>query len=80
MGGLMYYLEHEPNTMAPFLRGLIQRFLASRLSNPSSSVNHNASYTHLPAPDALEKLGLDKKGEAAETITPKYDLESIPGL
>lgn len=80
MGGLMYYLEHEPNTMAPFLRGLIQRFLASRLSNPSSSVNHNASYTHLPAPDALEKPGLDKEGEAAETATPKYNLESIPGL
>ncbi|EFJ37079.1 hypothetical protein SELMODRAFT_165273 [Selaginella moellendorffii] len=27
MGGLMYYHEHEPDTMAPFLRGLIRRFL-----------------------------------------------------
>ena len=76
----MYYLEHEPNTMAPLLRGLIRRFLASRLSNPSSSVNHNASHTHLPTPDALEKPGLDKKGEAEGMVTPKYDLESIPGL
>eukprot|EP00249_Psilotum_nudum_P016617 c25909_g1_i1 orf=451-2100(-) len=34
MGGIMYYLEHEPSTMAPFLRGLIRRFL-SRSEQPS---------------------------------------------
>ncbi len=27
MGGIMYYHEYEPDTMAPFLRGLITRFL-----------------------------------------------------
>jgi hypothetical protein len=26
MGGIMYYHEYEPTTMAPFLRGLIGRF------------------------------------------------------
>ncbi|KAH0704382.1 hypothetical protein KY285_018660 [Solanum tuberosum] len=42
MGGIMYYLEHEPDTMAPFLRGLIRRFLASRISNPTPPSNKAA--------------------------------------
>ncbi|GFY82011.1 mitochondrial import inner membrane translocase subunit Tim17/Tim22/Tim23 family protein [Actinidia rufa] len=55
MGGIMYYLEHEPDTMAPFLRGLIRRFLASRISNPAPPSNRSTSYTYLQALDAMKK-------------------------
>ncbi|PQM39466.1 ankyrin repeat-containing protein BDA1 [Prunus yedoensis var. nudiflora] len=55
MGGIMYYLEHEPDTMAPFLRGLIRRFLASRISNPVSASNRSPSYTYLQSLDAMKK-------------------------
>lgn len=75
----MYYLEHEPDTMAPFLRGLIRRFLASKISNPSPSSNRNASYTYLQALDAMKKK--PKESQDAETSTTEsYNLESIPGL
>ncbi|XP_031106942.1 uncharacterized protein LOC116011679 [Ipomoea triloba] len=79
MGGIMYYLEHEPDTMAPFLRGLIRRFLASKISNPSPSSNRSASYSYLQALDAMKKK--PKENQDAETsTTEKYNLESIPGL
>lgn len=77
----MYYLEHEPDTMAPFLRGLIRRFLASRISNPSSSSNRNPSYSYLQTLGGTEnqKSHEDKKdNEAAHSA--KYSLDSIPGL
>ncbi|WOL09569.1 hypothetical protein Cni_G18322 [Canna indica] len=88
MGGIMFYLEHEPDTMAPFLRGLIRRFLASRISNPnhpSQPSNVNASYSY------LQNLGPLKNPKSPEsspeslkdedtTSTAKYNLESIPGL
>ncbi|KAG7533775.1 Transmembrane protein 135 N-terminal domain [Arabidopsis thaliana x Arabidopsis arenosa] len=81
MGGIMYYLEYEPDTMAPFLRGLIRRFLASQISNPSSKYPHNSSYTYLQTLDALKK---PKTQESREGETPKaeekYNLEAIPGL
>ncbi|KMT12311.1 hypothetical protein BVRB_5g102530 [Beta vulgaris subsp. vulgaris] len=80
MGGMMYYLEHEPDTMAPFLRGLIRRFLASRISNPSPPPNRNASHTYLQALETVEKPKLQENEEAAETPSAKYNLESIPGL
>lgn len=80
MGGIMYYLEHEPDTMAPFLRGLLRRFLASRISNPSPPPNRNASYAYLQAFEAMEKPRLLEKEEAAETPSAKYNLESISGL
>lgn len=80
MGAIMYYLEHEPDTMAPFLRGLIRRFLASRISNPSSSPNRNASYTYLPTLDPQEKPRLQESKENAADPSEKYNLESIPGL
>lgn len=76
----MYYLEHEPDTMAPFLRGLIRRFLASRISNPSPPPNRNASHTYLQALETVEKPKLQENEEAAETPSAKYNLESIPGL
>ncbi|XP_052483349.1 uncharacterized protein LOC105788567 isoform X2 [Gossypium raimondii] len=80
MGGIMYYLEYEPDTMAPFLRGLIRRFLASRISNPGLSVNQTTSYTYLQTPDAVKKPKIQENPEV-ETSTPKqYNLESIPGL
>lgn len=80
MGAIMYYLEHEPDTMAPFLRGLIRRFLASRISNPAPS-NRNASYSYLQTLSAMEKPKLQRNQEN-ETPVPleKYNLESIPGL
>ncbi|PWZ31155.1 Exocyst complex component SEC5B [Zea mays] len=56
MGGIMYFLEYEPDTMAPFLRGLIRRFLASKISNPSPlPPNRNASYSYLQTLNALEQ-------------------------
>ncbi|GAB2272777.1 hypothetical protein Dimus_007596 [Dionaea muscipula] len=80
MGGIMYYLEHEPDTMAPFLRGLIRRFLASRISNPSPSLNLSASYTYLQTLDVMQKPKLLANDEAASSPAQEYDLESIPGL
>lgn len=81
MGGIMYYLEYEPDTMAPFLRGLIRRFLASQISNPSSKYPHSSSYSYLQTLDALKK---PKTQESREGETPKaeekYNLEAIPGL
>ena len=80
MGGIMYYLEHEPDTMAPFLRGLIRRFLASRISNPAPPSNRSASYTYLQALDAMKKPKLQDNREAETSASEKYNLESIPGL
>ncbi|XP_062092247.1 uncharacterized protein LOC133798078 [Humulus lupulus] len=84
MGGIMYYLEHEPETMAPFLRGLIRRFLSSRISNPSPPPNRNASYTYLQTLDAMNMPNLQENDEAeakAKALpSAKYNLESIPGL
>lgn len=75
----MYYLEHEPDTMAPFLRGLIRRFLASRMSNPSPPPNRNASYTYLTL-DVMNKPKLQEGQDAKASPSAKYNLESIPGL
>lgn len=80
MGGIMYYLEHEPDTMAPFLRGLIRRFLASRISNPSPPPNRNASYTYLQTLDVMNKPKLQENHGAKASPSAKYNLESIPGL
>ncbi|KAL2902072.1 hypothetical protein RDABS01_027154, partial [Bienertia sinuspersici] len=79
MGGIMYYLEHEPDTMAPFLRGLIRRFLASRISNPTPPPNRTASHTYLPAFEDLDKPKL-KGNEDSTEAPPAYNLESISGL
>lgn len=80
MGGIMYYLEHEPDTMAPFLRGLIRRFLASRISNPSPSFNSNSSYTYLQSLDAIDKPNLEATQEKTAASSEKYNIESFPGL
>ncbi|PRQ59716.1 putative transmembrane protein [Rosa chinensis] len=80
MGGIMYYLEHEPGTMAPFLRGLIRRFLASRISNPVNSSSRNASYTYLQTLDAMKKPKLLENDGSEAPSEKKYNLESIPGL
>ncbi|KAJ4785384.1 Transmembrane protein 135 [Rhynchospora pubera] len=88
MGGIMYYLEHEPDTMAPFLRGLIRRFLASRISNPDPPLSRNNSYTY------FNSVGLEsptsnsdpfhsdsqKREESEQNTSATYNLESIPGL
>jgi hypothetical protein len=80
MGGVMYYLEHEPDTMAPFLRGLIRRFLASRISNPGGPLNRSASYTYLQTLDAIKKPKSQESREDEASPSQKYNLESIPGL
>ncbi|CAL5343802.1 unnamed protein product [Camellia sinensis] len=80
MGGIMYYLEHEPDTMAPFLRSLIRRFLASRISNPAPSSNRSASYTYLQTLDAIKKPKLRENRDGETSASEKYNLESIPGL
>ncbi|KAJ6804426.1 uncharacterized protein M6B38_183180 [Iris pallida] len=80
MGGIMYYLEHEPDTMTPLLRSLIRRFLASRISNPSPP-NRSASYSYLQTLGPIEAQKSQESGENKEGSAPtKYDLESIPGL
>ncbi|KAL8232132.1 hypothetical protein R6Q57_001910 [Mikania cordata] len=76
MGGMMYYLEHEPDTMSPFLRNLIRRFLSGRISNPST---RNASYNYLQSLDATKKPN-SQNPEPESQSSGKYNLESIPGL
>ncbi|KAF0909064.1 hypothetical protein E2562_030816 [Oryza meyeriana var. granulata] len=80
MGGIMYFLEYEPDTMAPFLRGLIRRFLASKISNPSPPPNPNASYSYLQKLNALEQTRTQPGPENNLTSPEKYNLEAIPGL
>ncbi|KAL3699817.1 hypothetical protein R1sor_017839 [Riccia sorocarpa] len=46
MGGIMYYHEYEPDTMAPFLRGLIKRFL-NRTGTPDQIPNYDSSTRQL---------------------------------
>lgn len=76
----MYYLEYEPDTMAPFLRGLIRRFLASRISNPGPSSNSDASSTYSGILDAMKKPKSQKSRRIEASPSKKYNLESIPGL
>ncbi|KAI4383037.1 hypothetical protein MLD38_008918 [Melastoma candidum] len=80
MGGIMYYLEHEPETMAPFLRGLIRRFLASTISNPGPLSSRSASYAYLHTLDAMQKPKLHGNSDGEATSMEKYNLESIQGL
>ncbi|XP_062165245.1 uncharacterized protein LOC133871827 [Alnus glutinosa] len=80
MGGIMYYLDYEPDTMAPFLRGLIRRFLASRISNPGPSSNRNASSAYLQALGAIKEPKLQEGHPGEASASQKYNLESIPGL
>nr|AIN39849.1 hypothetical protein [Zoysia matrella] len=79
MGGIMYFLEYEPDTMAPFLRGLIRRFLASKISNPSPPPNRNASHSYLQTLNVLEQ-SRTQPGPEDGMATSEYNLESIPGL
>lgn len=77
----MYYLEHEPDTMAPFLRGLIRRFLASKISNPGPSSKRTASYSYLQTLSSMGKPKLQGRRDIdAKSASEKYNLESIPGL
>ncbi|KAG6390852.1 hypothetical protein SASPL_148597 [Salvia splendens] len=80
MGGIMYYLEQEPDTMAPFLRGLIRRFLASRISSLGPPAGRSASYSYLQTLDAMKKPDALDNQENGTTSSEKYNLESIPGL
>ncbi|PPR86863.1 hypothetical protein GOBAR_AA33828 [Gossypium barbadense] len=68
MGGIMYYLEYEPDTMAPFLRGLIRRFLTSRISNPGPSVSRTASYACLQNFEAMNKPKVQDNQQVVELL------------
>ncbi|RLN35092.1 hypothetical protein C2845_PM03G07670 [Panicum miliaceum] len=76
----MCILEYEPDTMAPFLRGLIRRFLASKISNPSPPPNRNTSYSYLQTLNALEQSRTQPGVDNGPPTSEKYNLESIPGL
>ena len=52
MGCIMYFHEHEPDTMAPFLRGLLTRFL-NRTGTPMHS---STSYSYLPSVASSDRL------------------------
>ncbi|PIA30997.1 hypothetical protein AQUCO_05300077v1 [Aquilegia coerulea] len=80
MGGIMYYLEHEPDTMAPFLRGLIRRFLASKISTSGPPSNRSTSYMYLQNLDARKNPTLQDSQDTEASASEKYNLESIPGL
>ncbi|KAK8583748.1 hypothetical protein V6N12_068007 [Hibiscus sabdariffa] len=80
MGGIMYYLEHEPDTMAPFLRGLIRRFLTSKISNPGPSSSRTASYAYLPNFEATTRPKIQDNQQVGTPTSKQYNLESIPGL
>ncbi|MBA0768643.1 hypothetical protein Gotri_017429 [Gossypium trilobum] len=80
MGGIMYYLEYEPDNIAPFLKGLIRRFLSSRISNPGSSFDRTASYTYLQTLDAMKKPKPEDNPELDTSAPKQYSLESIQGL
>lgn len=81
MGGIMYYLEHEPDTMAPLLRGLIRRFLASKISNPSPTSSRGASYTYLQTLDVIKKPDeLTNTASDSSSVQEIYSLENFPGL
>ncbi|PQQ05173.1 uncharacterized protein Pyn_07682 [Prunus yedoensis var. nudiflora] len=69
----------KPDTMAPFLRGLIRRFLASRISNPVSASNRSPSYTYLQSLDAMKKPKL-LDSRRMNHLLRSINLESIPGL
>ncbi|MBA0714180.1 hypothetical protein Golax_013169 [Gossypium laxum] len=80
MGGIMYYLEYEPDSIGPFLKGLIRRFLSSRISNPGSSFDRTASYTYLQTLDAMKKPKPEDNPELDTSAPKQYSLESIQGL
>ncbi|GMJ13998.1 hypothetical protein like AT5G51150 [Hibiscus trionum] len=80
MGGLMYYLEYEPDSMAPFVKGLIRRFLSCRISNPGTSFDRTASYTYLQTLDAMKKPKPEDNQEFETSIPKQYSLESMQGL
>ncbi|KAG0562833.1 hypothetical protein M758_9G079300 [Ceratodon purpureus] len=52
MGFIMYFHEYEPDTMSPFLRGLLTRFL-NRTGTPMRS---SASYSYLPSVASSDRL------------------------
>eukprot|EP01018_Ginkgo_biloba_P005193 Gb_06424 [translate_table: standard] len=84
MGGIMYYLEYEPDTMAPFLRGLIRRFLASRISTADQSPNLGASYSYVNTLKSGQALGLEHKPDKSSGSSLKtreqFNLEAFSGL
>ncbi|CAA6667015.1 unnamed protein product [Spirodela intermedia] len=54
-GGDNVLLGAGAGTMTPLLRGLIRRFLASRISNRSLSSDRSPSYSYLPSSTAAEE-------------------------
>lgn len=92
MGGIMYFHEHEPNTMAPFLRGLIKRFLSRGVSTDQPSDNSllNSlgpfgaaeplpSGTLMDLPTSQDKLDESSSGNHSEVLE-KLKAEAFQGL
>ena len=74
----MYFLENEPDTMAPFLRGLIRRFV-NRGGSSDPSLDRGLLG---PSRDTSSELqskssGLDEKSEEKLTRTHSEVLEKL---
>lgn len=91
MGGIMYFHEHEPDTMAPFLRGLIKRFLYRGPTSDQPSLNSTLyPYTQtlvgpLPSSTLGEASGPQQKLEESSSdshldVSEKLKAEAFQGL
>ncbi|GBG66056.1 hypothetical protein CBR_g55399 [Chara braunii] len=77
MGGLMYFHEHEPNTMAKMLRILISRFVCSkspRLSTLNSLSSHRSSGGPGPTAGANADETADRESSGASDDSPRWDI------
>ncbi|KAH7283729.1 hypothetical protein KP509_34G021100 [Ceratopteris richardii] len=94
MGGIMYFHEHEPNTMASLLRGVIRRFLNRGVSTDQSDSRLNNSLVYSAAPSGASEPGvssalkipasqkkLDESFEGTEgDVLEKLEAEAFHGL
>lgn len=83
-GGIMYYLEYEPDTMAPFLRGLIKRFLACRISTADQPPNLGASYSYVNTLNSGHTANSEDKharnSRSTSMTREELNLEAFSGL
>lgn len=84
MGGIMYYLEYEPDTMAPFLRGLLKRFLASRISTADLPPKLGAPYPCVDTVNSRHALNLQEQNSQSSATSlstgEHLNLEAFSGL
>ncbi|CAM6019236.1 unnamed protein product [Sphagnum balticum] len=77
MGGIMYYHEYEPDTMAPFLRGLITRFL-NRTGTPV--LPPTLSYPYVSTSNSTIPAQKDKSQPDSGKVAEKLNVEAFQGL